>query len=67
MATTGTYNFNPGLGEITIYAYMNVGIRPTALLQEHMEAARMGGMPGPMKDEKGNPTRKALSLRAWNC
>jgi hypothetical protein len=41
MATTGTYNFNPGLGEITIYAYMNVGIRPTALLQEHMEAARM--------------------------
>ena len=29
--------------------------------------ARMGGMPGPMKDEKGNPTRKALSLRKWNC
>jgi hypothetical protein len=27
----------------------------------------MGGMPGPMKDEKGKPTRKALSLRAWNC
>jgi len=24
-------------------------------------------MPGPMKDEKGKPTRKALSLRAWNC
>jgi hypothetical protein len=29
--------------------------------------ARMGGMPGPMKDEKGKPTRKALSLRAWKC
>ena len=29
--------------------------------------ARMGGMPGPMKDEKGRPTRKALSLKAWNC
>ena len=29
--------------------------------------ARMGGMPGPMKDEKGKPTRKALSLKAWNC
>ena len=41
MATTGTYNFNPGLGEITLYAYMNIGIRPTAILQEHMEAARM--------------------------
>ena len=29
--------------------------------------ARMGGMPGPMEDEKGRPTRKALSLRKWNC
>lgn len=29
--------------------------------------ARMGGMPGPMKDGKGKPTRKALSLKAWNC
>ena len=29
--------------------------------------ARMGGMRGPMKDKKGRPTRKALSLRKWNC
>ena len=29
--------------------------------------ARMGGMPGPMKDEKGRPTRKAMSLRRWKC
>jgi hypothetical protein len=29
--------------------------------------ARMGGMPGPMKDEKGRPTRKALALKKWNC
>ena len=29
--------------------------------------ARMSGMPGPTKDEKGRPTRKALSLRKWNC
>jgi hypothetical protein len=29
--------------------------------------ARMSGMPGPMKDEKGRPTRKALSLKAWKC
>jgi hypothetical protein len=29
--------------------------------------ARMSGNPGPMKDEKGRPTRKALSLRKWNC
>ena len=29
--------------------------------------ARMSGMPGPMKDENGNPTRKAASLRRWKC
>ena len=29
--------------------------------------ARMSGMPGPMKDEKGKPTRKALSLKKWKC
>lgn len=29
--------------------------------------ARMGGMKGPMKDEKGRPTRKAMSLKRWNC
>ena len=29
--------------------------------------ARMSGMPGPMKDSKGRPTRKALALRRWKC
>jgi len=29
--------------------------------------ARMSGMPGPMKDENGKPTRKAASLRRWKC
>jgi hypothetical protein len=29
--------------------------------------ARMSGVPGPMKDEKGRPTRKALALKAWKC
>jgi hypothetical protein len=29
--------------------------------------ARMGGVEGPMKDEKGNPTRKALALKKWKC
>ena len=41
MATSGTYAFNPSLGEITLYAYNLCGIRNTSLLQEHMEAARM--------------------------
>ena len=29
--------------------------------------ARMSGNKGPMKDEKGRPTRKAMSLRRWKC
>jgi len=41
MTTSGTYNFNPGLGELTLYAYNLIGVRNTAVLQEHMEAARM--------------------------
>jgi hypothetical protein len=41
MTTSGTYNFAPGLGELVIYSYQNIGVRPTALLQEHMDSARM--------------------------
>jgi len=41
MSTSGTYTFNPSLGEITLYAYNLCGLRNTSLLQEHMEAARM--------------------------
>ena len=29
--------------------------------------ARMGGVKGPMKDSKGNPTRKAKALKRWKC
>jgi len=29
--------------------------------------ARMGGMPGAMKKPNGEPTRKALALKKWNC
>ena len=41
MTTSGTYTFNPSLGELTLYAYNLIGIRNTSLAQEHMEAARM--------------------------
>lgn len=41
MTTSGTYNYNPSLGELTLYAFNLCGIRNTALLQEHMESARM--------------------------
>jgi hypothetical protein len=41
MTTSGTYTYNPSLGELTLFAYNLAGIRNTALVQEHMEAARM--------------------------
>jgi hypothetical protein len=41
MSVSGTYNYNPSLGEITLYAFNLCGVRNTALLQEHMESARM--------------------------
>lgn len=40
---------------------------PKAAARRKSFCARMGGMPGPMKDDKGEPTRKALALRKWDC
>jgi hypothetical protein len=39
----------------------------TAAARRKSFCARMSGVKGPMKDEKGRPTRKALALRAWDC
>ena len=41
MATSDTYEYNPGLGEIVLYAFNMAGARSTALTQEHMFSARM--------------------------
>jgi len=41
MSTSNAYTFNPSLGELTIYAYQLIGVRPTALLQEHIDVARV--------------------------
>lgn len=40
---------------------------PKAAARRKSFCARMSGVPGPMKDEKGRPTRKALALRKWDC
>ena len=40
---------------------------PKAAARRKSFCARMGGMEGPMKDESGKPTRKALALRKWDC
>jgi hypothetical protein len=41
MTTSGTYDFNPSLGELVLYAYNVAGLRNTSLLQEHFQTARM--------------------------
>ena len=41
MATSGTYAFNPSLGELTLYAFNLAGVRNTAIAQEHLSSARM--------------------------
>ncbi len=41
MTTSGTYNFDPSLGELTLFAFNLCGIRPASLLIEHMQSARM--------------------------
>ena len=40
---------------------------PKAAARRKSFCARMGGMEGPMKDDNGKPTRKALALRKWDC
>jgi hypothetical protein len=41
MATSGTYSFQPSIGELVLYAYNLIGVRNTSIVQEHMESARM--------------------------
>ena len=40
---------------------------PKSAARRKSFCARMGGVEGPMKKPNGEPTRKALSLRKWNC
>lgn len=40
---------------------------PKAAARRRSFCSRMAGVKGPMKDEKGRPTRKALALRKWDC
>jgi hypothetical protein len=40
MTTSGTYAFNPSLGEAVINAFSRCGVRRTSLVQEHLQDAR---------------------------
>ena len=41
MALSGTYTFNPSLGELGLYAYSMCGVRRTEVTQEHMADLNM--------------------------
>jgi len=41
MKTSGTYSFDPSMGEAVLFAYGMCGVRRTAITQQHMEDARM--------------------------
>ena len=40
---------------------------PKAAGRRKSFCARMSGVKGAMKDEKGRPTRKELALKKWDC
>lgn len=41
MTSSGTYTFQPSLGELTLYAFGLCQVRRTSIAQEHMESARL--------------------------
>lgn len=40
---------------------------PKAASRRKSFCARMSGVKGAMKDDKGRPTRKAKALKRWDC
>lgn len=40
---------------------------PSKAARRKSFCSRMKNNPGPMKDKKGRPTRKALALKRWEC
>ena len=40
MTSSGTYNYSPSIGEITLYAFNLCGVRSSSLAAEHMQSAK---------------------------
>lgn len=63
MATSNSYSYNPSLGEVILYVYQLVGIRPSATLQEHVDAVANGLLQGilanTINQEKANAAKHA--------
>lgn len=40
MTTSGTYNYNPSIGEVVLYSFNLCQVRSTSIAQEHLNSAR---------------------------
>ena len=40
MTTSGSYNYNPSIGEVVLYAFNLCQVRSTSVVQEHLNSAR---------------------------
>ena len=60
------YNRATG-GNLQAPVRKTTGLSPRQKARRKSFCARMKGMPGPLKDKKGRPTRKALALKRWRC
>lgn len=40
MTSSGTYNYNPSIGEVVLYAFNLCQVRSTSIVQEHLNSAR---------------------------
>jgi hypothetical protein len=60
---------NPGSKLQTAVTKKPSELKPSSKAAKRRKSfcARMSGVDGPMKDEKGRPTAKAKALKRWNC
>ena len=62
--TTGTYNFNPSLGETVLNAFARIGVRRPEILQTHLADARMEANLLLAKISNTQPNLWAVDLQA---
>ena len=68
LTARGRRKYNRATGEnLQAPVTKKTGLSPRQKSRRKSFCARMKGMPGPLKDKKGRPTRKALALKRWRC
>ena len=68
LTASGRRKYNQATGgNLQAPVTKKTGLSPRQKSRRKSFCARMSGMPGPLKDKKGRPTRKALALKRWRC